>query len=814
MFNIDRNKLLPMMQQYYDIKIKYPQCLLFYRLGDFYEMFFDDAIEASGFLGLALTGRNCGLEEKAPMCGVPYHSAETYIDRLVDGGYKVAICEQLEEAGAGIKLVERDVIRVITAGTVTSENLLDNKANSFLVSVYTLGNSSAIAACDITTGELFCTETNEILTEISRYNPREIVISENYPNKAKFIERVRNNFDAVVSEVPEKYFDNFTCKMLLKEQFGSKYEGFGQGVTNVIGGLIRYISDTQKTSLPHINNVNYYNSSQFMQIDYASRRNLELTESMRDGKKKGTLLWVIDKTVTSMGGRLLRSWLDKPLIDIKKIQDRQNAVEEFYENLILTDDFRETLKSVGDLERINSKIVTKRANAKDVLGLANSIEGLPQMKNILQPLGASILKNITSEFDDLSDIYSFIVNSIEEDVPVVLKEGGIFKEGYDAQLDNYRRAMDDSSSWLIEIEKRERERTGINKLKVAYNRVAGFYIEVPKSFADKVPEDYTRKATLANAERYITGELKEIENSVLGAKDRRCQLEYELFIEFLEKLATKQDRILKMASDIAVLDCLADLAKCAYENNYSQPFMSDSNLIDIKNGRHAVVEQFAENGAFVANDTYLDGNERLAIITGPNMAGKSTYMRQVALIIILAQIGSFVPAEYAEIGIIDKIFTRVGASDDLASGRSTFMVEMTELANILENATDKSFVILDEIGRGTSTYDGLAIAQAVTEYIASDIKAKTIFATHYHELTVLEGVLDGVRNYCVSAEKKNGEIIFLRKVVHGGADESFGIEVARMAGVSKNIIDRASEIVFELENAKSKEFTYNVVENA
>ncbi|MCL2739850.1 MAG: DNA mismatch repair protein MutS [Oscillospiraceae bacterium] len=804
MFNIDREQLQPMMRQYYDIKKEYPHAILFYRLGDFYEMFFDDALEASAFLGLTLTGRACGLPDKAPMCGVPYHSADTYINRLVEGGYKVAICEQLEEAVGG-KLVERDVTRVITAGTVTNENSLENKANNYLVSVYSFGSVASVSAVDVTTGILFCTEIwgargfSELLSEVLRYNPKEVLIDSAFPQKDKFIAQIKLNSEASITELESKYYDSFTAEMLISKQFGTKNEKFGQGAVCVVGSILRYLDDTQRTSLPHISEIHFYSSSEFMQVDYSSRKNLELTETLRDGKRKGSLLWVLDRTVTSMGGRMLRSWLDKPLIDGHKIGLRQEAVREFYNNLMLTDDFRDLAKTIGDIERLNSKIVTKRANGRDCLAIANSIQYLPQLLKLLEPLDSEIARGIKAEFDDLADLYKLISDSIEEDAPAVVREGGIFKKGYNPQLDIYRKAAEDSTGWLAELEERERERTGIEKLKVAYNSVAGFYIEVSKVNSKFVPEDYIRKATLTNAERYITPELKEIEGTVLGAKDKRERLEYELFLEFLTQLSNYQSRVLKMASEIASLDCLAALAKVAYENNFTCPKICDNNIIEIKNGRHPIVEKYVPTGGFIANDTYLDSEQRINIITGPNMAGKSTYMRQVALIIILAQIGSFVPAESASIGIVDKIFTRVGASDDLASGQSTFMVEMTEVANILENATEKSFVILDEIGRGTSTYDGLAIAQAVVEHIAREIRAKTIFATHYHELTVLEGSVDGVKNYCVSAEKRDGEIIFLRKVVPGGADESFGIEVAKLAGVSAEVVERARMIVEELE---------------
>ncbi|MDR1100822.1 MAG: DNA mismatch repair protein MutS [Clostridiales bacterium] len=805
--DIDKTKLSPMMQQYCEIKERYANCLLFFRLGDFYEMFFDDALEAAGFLNITLTSRDCGQSERAPMCGVPFHAAQSYIDRLIKGGYRVAICEQTEDPSLAKDLVKREVIRVITAGTVTSDECLEAKGNNYLCCLHSIGDVSGLAAVDITTGKLSCTEIRSsnpaagLLNELARYNPREIVLCKTSPHSDDFAKTLTLRFNSIITTVNEEAFDPLIAKMLISKQFGENAPDMSDILTGVIGSLLNYLSGTQMCNLPHINAINFYSSEKYMQIDYASKHNLEITETIREGKRKGSLLGIIDKTCTSMGGRLLRNWLDKPLVDVKEIEERHNAVNVFFQSPILCDELRALLARITDIERLTSRVVTHSANPRDLISLSASLELIPQIHKLIHPIDNPLVENMRNNFDELADIHTLISRAIADDPPISTREGNIIREGYDENIDKYRSAMNKGTDWLSSLELKERERTGIKNLKVSFNRVAGYYIEVSKSNISKVPKDYIRKATLVNSERFITGELKEIENTILGATERNCQLEHQIFCEIIDKVSFSNARILNMAEIIATLDVLAALAKVAQTSGFVMPTMTTDNIISIKNGRHPVVEANLSNAEFIENDTFLDGTERVAIITGPNMAGKSTYMRQAALITLLAQIGSFVPASSAKIGITDKIFTRVGASDDLAAGQSTFMVEMTEVSNILKNATDKSLIILDEIGRGTSTYDGLAIAWAVVEHIAdtNKIGAKTLFATHYHELTELEGKVDGVRNYCVAAEKRADGIVFLRKVVPGGADDSYGIEVAKLAGVCDDVVQRAHEIVSKLE---------------
>ncbi|GHV16220.1 DNA mismatch repair protein MutS [Clostridia bacterium] len=808
-----KSKISPMMQQYFKIKENYQDCLLFFRLGDFYEMFFDDAIEAAQFLDITLTGRDWGQEDRAPMCGVPFHSAQNYIDRLIAGGYRVAICEQTEDATASKDLVQRDVVRVITAGTVTSDGSLDTKSNNYLCSVYSSGNISGLAAVDITTGELSCTEiwgtTSEtaLLTELSRYSPSEVVVSNNLNDEDVFIKTLKLRFNCIVTCVSENAFDSTSANQLISQQFGKNAPKMGDVARSVVGSLLKYLAQTQMCSLPHINTINFYNSGNYMQIDYASKRNLEIIETMREGKRKGSLLGVLDKTCTSMGGRLLRNWLDKPLVNSQEIKLRQEAVNTFYQNPMLCDELRGSLSTINDIERLTSKISTRTATPRDLASLCVSIEKLPRVRELAKVGKDAFTEKIADEFDELFDIYELISRSIITEPPVSSRDGGIIKEGFNEQVDKYRSALTDGSKWLEELEAKEKERTGIKTLKIAFNRVAGYYIEVSKLNSANVPERYVRKSTLANAERYITGELKEIENTILGATERNSQLEHQIFMDIVDKVSTHGTRILRTAANVASLDVLASLAKVAQTHGYIKPEISADNVISVKDGRHPVVENSLDSEHFVPNDTHLNSSERIAIITGPNMAGKSTYMRQVAIIVLLAQIGSFVPASSAKIGVVDKIFTRVGAADDLAAGQSTFMVEMMEVSNILKNATQNSLVILDEIGRGTSTYDGLAIAWSVVEHIADTDKigAKTLFATHYHELTELEGKVNGVRNYCVTAEKRNDGIVFLRKIMHGGADDSYGIEVAKLAGVNDEVVNRAHEIVMILEGKSKSE---------
>ena len=804
----------PMMQHYLDTKEKYKDCILFYRLGDFYEMFFDDAINVSRELELTLTGKECGQEERAPMCGIPYHAADGYIAKLVSNGHKVAICEQLEDPKKAKGMVKRDVIRIITPGTVTDGSLLEEKRNNFIMSIFQRRTSYGIAVCDISTGDFFASEIKEdnnferLLDEISRYSPSEIIANETIYNSTDEINKIKERFDIYISTEKEEEFGLDTKKLdneyTIYDDRGYKLSDLKKYILAVpaINALLKYIEETQKTKLEHINKIIMYTITKYMSLDINARRNLELTEKLRDKSKKGTLLWVLDKTETSMGGRLLRRWLSDPLIDVHEINDRLEAVEEIKNDVILRGELENTLKGVYDIERLAGKIAYGNVNARELNSLKETSSRLPEIKQLISNTKSNMLHNLYERLDTLDDIYELIDKSILEDPPIAITEGGIIKMGFSPEIDELKTAMTQGKNWLIELEARERENTGIKNLRVSYNKVFGYYIEVTKSNLSLVPSTYIRKQTLTNGERYVTEELKELETKILGAEEKVIDLEYEAFTQIREKIKSQIHRLQETATIVSKIDVICSFAQVAEDLNYCKPQVDNSGMIDIKEGRHPVIEKIIPSGSFVANDTYMDKEEnRLSIITGPNMAGKSTYMRQVALITLMAQIGSFVPASSAHIGVVDKIFTRVGASDDLGMGQSTFMVEMMEVANILKEATSNSLVILDEIGRGTSTYDGLSIAWAVAEYIADKEKcgAKTLFATHYHELTDLENKLDGVKNYSIAVKEKGEDIIFLRKIVKGGTDESYGVHVAKLAGVPQVVTKRANEILKSIE---------------
>ncbi|MBP3502636.1 MAG: DNA mismatch repair protein MutS [Clostridia bacterium] len=804
----------PMMQHYLDTKKQYNDCILFYRLGDFYEMFFEDAEIVSRELELTLTGKDCGQEKRAPMSGIPYHAAESYIAKLIEKGYKVAICEQVEDPKQAKGIVKREVIRVVTPGTVIESNLLEEKKNNYIMAIYKSGLYFGISVCDISTGEFLATQIVEhnnfarLLDEISRYSPAEIIVSEMMYNSKTEIEKIKERFDTYISKEPEDSFDGeyelLSGMYNIIDDKDKKIEDLTEKKLAIyaINALLKYLEDTQKTSLDHINTIKIYNTTRYMALDINARRNLELTEKMRDKSKKGTLLWVLDKTSTSMGGRLLRRWINDPLIDRTEINERLDAVEELKDSIILRGDVIEALKKVYDIERLAGKISYGNANGRDMISLKNSVKQLPDIKKVLATTGSKLLRNIYEELDILDDIYEIIEKSIVEEPPITIKDGGVIKMGYDPEIDKLKLATTEGKKWILDLEAKEREQTGIKGLKVGFNKVFGYFIEVTKSNLSMVPDRYVRKQTLANCERYITEDLKNLENQILGAEERVVTLEYNAFCEIRDSIEKQIQRIQKTANLVSILDVISSFAIVAEDMNYVKPEVDDGGIIDIKEGRHPVIEKMISTSNFVPNDTYLDKNSnRLAIITGPNMAGKSTYMRQVALITLMAQIGSFVPASYAKIGVVDKIFTRVGASDDLSMGQSTFMVEMMEVATILKEATQNSLVILDEIGRGTSTYDGLSIAWAVAEYIADKEKcgAKTLFATHYHELTELEEKIDGVKNYSIAVKEKGEDIIFLRKIVDGGTDESYGVHVARLAGVPQIVTKKANEILQSLE---------------
>ncbi len=804
----------PMMQKYLETKEQYKDCILFYRLGDFYEMFFDDAITASRELELTLTGKDCGQENRAPMCGVPHHAAEIYISRLVGKGYKVAICEQLQDPKEAKGIVERGVIRVVTPGTLVESNMLEERKNNFIMSIFKSGIYFGISVCDISTGEFYSAEIKDnqnfplVLDEIARYMPSELVINSMMSDCTEEMAKIKERFDVYITKFNDKFFENNEEKIKFRFSF---FDTDQKEITDIkdrtlsicsINALLEYLEQTQMTSLDHINKITLYSISRYMSLDITARRNLEITEKMRDKSKKGTLLWVLDKTSTSMGGRQLRRWLNDPLIDVTEINKRLNAVKELKDNIIFRGDIIDNLKKVYDIERLAGKMAYGNANARDMVTLKNSVSKLPEVKKILKDSKSNLLKELYENLDELTDIYELIEKSIVDDPPMTIKDGGIIKLGYDQEIDKLKTATTEGKNWILKVEADEREKTGIKSLKVGFNKVFGYYIEVTKSYLSQVPDRFIRKQTLTNAERYITEELKNLENQILGAEEKVINLEYNAFTDIRCQISKNIKRLQKSANVVSTLDVLSSFAEVAEDLNYCMPNVNSNGGINIKGGRHPVIEKMLGTGSFVENDTYLDKDEnRLSIITGPNMAGKSTYMRQVALITLMAQVGSFVPAQEADIGVVDKIFTRVGASDDLSLGQSTFMVEMMEVATILKEATPNSLIILDEIGRGTSTYDGLSIAWAVAEFIADKEKcgAKTLFATHYHELTELEEKLEGVKNYNIAVKEKGEDIIFLRKIVRGGTDESYGIHVARLAGVPKTVTQKANEILNSLE---------------
>lgn len=802
--------LTPMMQQYMAIKEQYKDCILFYRLGDFYEMFYDDALTASRELEITLTGKNCGQEERAPMCGVPYHAVDVYLNKLVAKGYKVAICEQAEDPKQAKGIVKREVIRIVTPGTNLSQQALDEGRNNYLMGLVYDNNQFGLAITDISTGDFYTTEVatlKELYDEIHRFSPSEIICNDSFYMSGASLDDFKDRLHVSVSTLDTWYMDEAVSIQKIKEHFKvASLDGLGltdfPSGTLAVGALLLYLYETQKNTLDNLTKITPYRSGGYMIIDSATNRNLELIETLREKQKKGSLLWVLDKTKTAMGARLMRNWIEQPLIEKKKITARQDAVEELYNDMITREEIREYLNAVYDLERLVTRISYRTANPRDLIAFKTSLGMIPPVKQLLSQAKSAELKEIDERMDCLEDIYDLIEKSIQDEPPIMIREGGMIKEGYNEDVDKFRLSRTEGKTWLAELEAREKEKTGIKNLRVRYNKVFGYYLEVTNSYKELVPEDWTRKQTLANAERYITPELKELEDMILGAEDKLAALEYDLYCEVRDSIGEQVVRIQETAKAIAHLDVLASLACVAQSNDYVRPSINTKGVIDIQGGRHPVVEKMNNNQMFIDNDTYLDNkNHRISIITGPNMAGKSTYMRQSALIVLMAQIGSFVPAKSANIGIVDRIFTRVGASDDLASGQSTFMVEMTEVANILRNATSRSLLILDEIGRGTSTFDGLSIAWAVVEHISNPklLGAKTLFATHYHELTELEGKLDSVNNYCIAVREQGDDIIFLRKIIRGGADKSYGIQVARLAGVPDSVIDRAKEIASWLE---------------
>ena len=802
----------PMMQHYLKTKEEYKDCILFYRLGDFYEMFFDDALVVSKELELTLTGKDCGQAERAPMCGIPFHAAETYLNRLVANGHKVAICEQVEDPKQAKGIVKREVIRIVTPGTNLNTQALDETKNNYLMSIVYLGEKIGVSIADFSTGDYFVTELSsgsELIDEINKFVPSEIITNEYFSMSGIDLTAVNDKLGITMSTLDSWYFDEDTCiKKLLTHFKVGVLDGLGlkdyTAGTIAAGALLLYLYEMQKGSVDHITSIVPYTTGKYMLIDSSSRRNLELVETMREKQKKGSLLWVLDKTKTAMGARALRSMIEQPLINKEDILKRQAGIEECNNRAIDREEIREYLNPVYDLERIMTKISCKSANPRDLIAFRTPLEMLPHIKKLIGTMESDLFAECFANLDDLADIYSLISSAIVEEPPITIREAGIIKEGFSKEADELRRAKTEGKEWLAQLEAREKEATGIKNLKVKYNKVFGYYLEVTNSFKDLVPADWVRKQTLTNAERYTTDELKKLEDVILGAEDKLCSLEYDLFNEVRDSIAAEVRRIKSTARAIAEIDVYTALSVVAQQYNYVKPAINEKGIIDIKNGRHPVVEKMIRNDMFVSNNTYLDNaKNRISIITGPNMAGKSTYMRQTALIVLMAQIGSFVPAQEANIGIVDRIFTRVGASDDLASGQSTFMVEMTEVANILRNATPKSLLILDEIGRGTSTFDGLSIAWAVVEYIANTklLGAKTLFATHYHELTELEGTLDGVNNYCIAVKENGDDIVFLRKIIKGGADKSYGIQVAKLAGVPDTVIERAKELVADLSDA-------------
>lgn len=804
--------LSPMMRKYLETKLEYRDCILFYRLGDFYEMFFDDALNASKALEIALTGKDCGLDDRAPMCGVPYHAVDSYINRLVQKGYKVAVAEQIGDPATTKGLMQREVLRVVTPGTITSEEALEDGKNNYIMSVVYMDKAFGIAIADVSTGDFYVTELStgqELNDEIFRFTPSELLINEAFVMSGVDLDEMKERISLAVSTLDNSYYNQERCVQELQNQFHvASLEALGLSEYEIgsmaAGALLIYLHETQKRDLSYISTLKTYQTGKYMIIDTSTRRNLELTETLREKHKRGSLLWILDRTQTAMGARMLRRFLEQPLIDKNEILKRQEAVAELVDKFIDREELREYLNPIYDMERLIARISYQSANPKDLIALKTSLQTLPSIKYLIKQFDAPLLKELEQQLDGLEDICKLLEDSIDDNPPVTVREGGMIKDGFHEDVDKFRHAKTDGKQWISDLEKTERERTGIKSLKIKYNKVFGYCLEVTNTFKDLVPENYQRKQTLVNAERYITPELKELEDMITGAEDKLYTLEYQLFCTVRDSIAAEVERVQETAHAVAMLDALASFATVAQKNQYVRPKINEKGIINIKNGRHPVVEKMTKNGMFVANDVYLDnGANRIAIITGPNMAGKSTYMRQVALITLMAQIGSFVPADKANIGICDRIFTRVGASDDLASGQSTFMVEMTEVANILRNATKNSLLVLDEIGRGTSTFDGMSIAWAVVEYISDSktLGAKTMFATHYHELTELEGTLPGVNNYCIAVKEQGEDIIFLRKIVKGGADKSYGIQVARLAGVPDKVIKRAKELVQELSDA-------------
>jgi DNA mismatch repair protein MutS len=811
-------ELSPMMKQYFELKKQYPDTILFFRLGDFYEMFYDDAKLASRELELTLTGRDCGQPERAPMCGVPFHSYETYVAKLIAKGYKVAICEQMEDPSKTKGLVKRDVIRVVTPGTVLESSMLDESKNNFICSLYVSGSQAGICFADVSTGELHATTlsganaeelTQKLINELSRFSPREILIGQGVFDLKTLPDFMKKRLSVNIELLSNEDFDSQTCTPLVLEQFHKNdLEELDlsdkQEITCAVGALLKYLKRTERTGLERMETLDLYTGNQYMRLNLNTRRNLELLETMRNKEKKGSLLWVLDRTKTAMGKRLIRNWIENPLLNPAQIERRLNAVEELTEDSILRDGLSSRLSGIHDLERLMSRIVYGNSNGRELKTLSSACGVLPALKALLKDSRSEMLRTIWSEIDELQDVHDLIERAIVDEPPFSVREGGIIRPGFSEELDQLKGDMSDGRGVIAKIEAQERERTGIPKLKVGYNRVFGYYIEISNSYKDQAPPEYIRKQTLTNCERFITPELKELEGRILGAHDKSVQLEYQLFEDVRKQVASQMSRVQKTAAAVARLDVLLSFAQVSVERKYVRPTVNLNGKIILKEGRHPVVEAISEE-PFVPNDVELDQNEnRVAIITGPNMAGKSTYMRQIALIVIMAQIGCFVPASSAEIGIVDAIFTRVGASDDLASGQSTFMVEMAEVAEILKDATRDSLLILDEIGRGTSTYDGMSIARAVLEYVADkkQLGAKTLFATHYHELTALEEMIPGVKNYNIAVKKRGDDITFLRRIVRGGADDSYGIEVAKLAGVPNKIITRAKQILAELDSGK------------
>ena len=819
--NIPVEELTPMMKQYMETKKQYQDCILFYRLGDFYEMFFEDALIASKELEITLTGKACGMEERAPMCGVPYHAVEGYLTKLVNKGYKVAICEQVEDPKLAKGIVKREVTRIVTPGTNLNVQSLDATKNNFLLCITYTPTTIGLSVADVTTGDYYLTEVEDLRKlqdEIMKYNPSEIICNDSFLVSGFNLEDLKGRLHISVNALDAHMFDDEGCKRVLLRHFkvntliGLGIEEFPVGMI-AAGALLQYLYETQKTELAHFTHVYPYLTSKYMLLDSSTRRNLELTETMREKQKRGSLLWVLDKTRTAMGGRLLRSMLEQPLIDKDAIESRLDAIAELNGDSAGRDEIQEYLNPIYDLERLLSKVTYKTANPRDLIAFRNSLEMLPAIKTVLQVFECDELKTICKEIDSLNDIYQLILEAIEEEPPITIREGGMIKDGFDETIDMLRRARKDGKQWLADLEEQDRVRTGIKNLKIKYNKVFGYYFEVTNSYQNLVPDDYIRKQTLANAERYTTPRLKELEDTILNAEDKLTTLEYDMFCKIRDSIAMELERIQKTAKAIARLDVYTSLALVSERNHYVRPKLNEKGIIDIKDGRHPVVEKMITHDMFISNDTFLDNaSHSISVITGPNMAGKSTYMRQTALIVLMTQVGCFVPAKSANISVVDRIFTRVGASDDLASGQSTFMVEMNEVANILRNATSNSLLILDEIGRGTSTFDGLSIAWAVIEHISNRklLGAKTLFATHYHELTELEGKISNVKNYCIAVKECGDDIVFLRKIVKGGADKSYGIQVAKLAGVPDIVIDRAKEIVEQLSDNDITEKIQNI----